>query len=213
MKILALSDIHSNSNSIHQISRELNETDIVVISGDITDFNGLSAVKNVIEAIREYNKNIFAVHGNCDNYEVEKYLKEEGISVNFKFREFEGVYFGGIGGTNKGTGGVIENNHFQDFCEMIPNGRPWVLVTHEPAWGTKVDEPCSGYHAGNMAVREIVEQYQPIIAQSGHIHEAYGTDMLIKTRLINPGPFKNGRYAMIKLNTNIFSSEVKMQSI
>jgi hypothetical protein len=38
------------------------------------------------------------------------------------------------------------------------------------------------------------------LAVSGHIHEAYGTDQIGSTLLVNPGPFRNGRYATIDIN-------------
>ena len=75
-----------------------------------------------------------------------------------------------------------------------------VLVTHQPAWGTDVDLQASTRHVGSRSVRLFIEDYQPILAVSGHIHEAYGTDLIGSTLLVNPGPFRNGRYATIDID-------------
>jgi len=81
-----------------------------------------------------------------------------------------------------------------------PSKKPMVLVTHQPAWGTTVDLQASTRHKGSRSVRSFIEDYQPILAVSGHIHEAYGTDQIGSTLLVNPGPFRNGRYATIDIN-------------
>jgi Icc-related predicted phosphoesterase len=81
-----------------------------------------------------------------------------------------------------------------------PSKKPMVLVTHQPAWGTTVDLQASTRHKGSRSVRSFIESHQPLLAVSGHIHEAYGTDQIGSTLLVNPGPFRNGRYATIDIN-------------
>ena len=78
--------------------------------------------------------------------------------------------------------------------------KPMILVTHQPAWGTNVDLQASMRHKGSRSVRSYIENHQPLLAVSGHIHEAYGTDQIGSTLLVNPGPFRNGRYAIIDIN-------------
>ncbi len=41
--------------------------------------------------------------------------------------------------------------------------------------------------AGSIAVRAVIEQYQPLISLHGHIHESRGTARIGKTVCINPG--------------------------
>jgi Icc-related predicted phosphoesterase len=41
--------------------------------------------------------------------------------------------------------------------------------------------------AGSTAVREAITRYQPVAGLHGHIHEAYGTRTIGKTRCFNPG--------------------------
>ena len=83
-----------------------------------------------------------------------------------------------------------------------PGQKPMILVTHQPAWGTAVDLQASTRHKGSLSVRSFIEDHQPLLAVSGHIHEAYGTDQIGSTLLVNPGPFRNGRYATIDINND-----------
>jgi len=88
----------------------------------------------------------------------------------------------------------------------------FVFLTHQPPAGTKVDG-VEGRHTGSTAIREFILDMRPILAVSGHMHEAFGTDMLGGTLLVNPGPFRHGRYAVIELedgrvrSTSLFPRE------
>jgi hypothetical protein len=78
-------------------------------------------------------------------------------------------------------------------------GSSLIVVSHQPAFGTQVDS-VGGRNTGSPAIRKFIETHQPILAVSGHIHEAFGTDRIGRTTLINPGPLKEGRYAIVDIN-------------
>ena len=42
-------------------------------------------------------------------------------------------------------------------------------------------------HVGSKAVREVIEEYQPMIGLHGHIHESYAKDKIGNTPVVNPG--------------------------
>ena len=44
---------------------------------------------------------------------------------------------------------------------------------------------------GSVAVRRIIEKYQPVLAVHGHIHESGGERKIGKTLCINPGSEAN----------------------
>jgi Icc-related predicted phosphoesterase len=72
---------------------------------------------------------------------------------------------------------------------LKPNDKKYVLMTHAPPYGTKLDALLDG-HCGNKSIRGFIQRTKPDYAFSGHIHENEGKrDRLGKTRLINPGPF------------------------
>jgi Icc-related predicted phosphoesterase len=67
-----------------------------------------------------------------------------------------------------------------------------LYVLHDPPWNTTLDVLYNGQHIGSMAVRRFIEQRQPPLVLSGHIHEspkASGKilDRIGDTLCVNPG--------------------------
>jgi len=85
----------------------------------------------------------------------------------------------------------------------------FVLITHQPAWGTNLDVAASGQHAGSRAIRAFIERAKPVLAVSAHIHESPGVDHIGQTVIVNPGPFRNGSYAYIELGDKIDKIEIR----
>ena len=54
-----------------------------------------------------------------------------------------------------------------------------------------------------------IEEYEPALAVSGHIHEARAIDNIGPSTLINPGPFKDGFYGICEINGTVKSCELK----
>ncbi|MEM3703267.1 MAG: metallophosphoesterase [Candidatus Bathyarchaeia archaeon] len=42
-------------------------------------------------------------------------------------------------------------------------------------------------HVGSVAIRKLIEKYQPLLGLHGHIHESYAEDRIGKTVVLNPG--------------------------
>ncbi|MBR4685319.1 MAG: hypothetical protein IKP04_02175, partial [Candidatus Methanomethylophilaceae archaeon] len=68
-----------------------------------------------------------------------------------------------------------------------------------PSYGI-LDEIPSGAHVGCPAIKKIVDEYKPILAMSGHIHEAIGCKEIDGTVFVNPGPAKDGYSAIITVD-------------
>ncbi len=67
-----------------------------------------------------------------------------------------------------------------------------VYVLHDPPWNTALDVLWNGGHIGSMAVRRFIEQHQPPLVLSGHIHESPRIsgkvmDRIGETLCVNPG--------------------------
>jgi len=58
-------------------------------------------------------------------------------------------------------------------------------------------------------VRSFIEQEQPLICFTGHIHEGVGIDSIGKTKIVNPGPFKDGGYALANITSEQAFVEIK----
>ncbi|MBL7215908.1 MAG: metallophosphoesterase [Phycisphaerae bacterium] len=206
MKLLVLADIHRDLNHLFCIESVISECDGIIIAGDITDFGGDEQARFVISTLTTYGKPLLAVPGNCDLPGVEDVLQKNKINLHGNKIDCGGLQFVGVGGSLPCPGTTPNEaceNDFRDILEKGVSGLSsqdnLVLVTHQPAWGGQLDIDGSGRHTGSRAVREFIEQHQPILAISGHMHEAYGTDKLGATVLINPGPFRQGRYAVVEI--------------
>jgi Icc-related predicted phosphoesterase len=131
---------------------------------------------------------------------VDELLKQQGGGLIHAPVEMNGLVFVGFS-YSASMEAVLPNEPILKKKDLQdPGQKPIVLVTHQPAWGTTIDLQASTRHKGSHSVRSFIENHQPILAVSGHIHEAYGTDQIGSTLLVNPGPFRNGRYATIDIN-------------
>ena len=54
-------------------------------------------------------------------------------------------------------------------------------------------------HVGSKLIRQFIEEMQPILAVSGHIHEAFALDSIGQTVVLNPGALCDGRFAIAEI--------------
>jgi Icc-related predicted phosphoesterase len=64
-----------------------------------------------------------------------------------------------------------------DLCPELDEGLRMVTVMGAPVMA----------HAGSVAVRRLIEEFQPLLGLHGHIHEARGAVRLGRTLALNPG--------------------------
>ncbi len=213
MIITVLSDIHGNIEKIEKISDELTKSDIVLVCGDITHFGREKEVRQIISKIVDFQPNILAVTGNCDYPEVEYFLLKEGISINKRSAIFEGFGFVGLGGSLPCPGQTPNEFTEEEFeeslsvaCSSLYHAIPTVFVVHHPPFNTATDTAKSGKHVGSVSVRKYIEVYRPLACFCGHIHESKGQDKINETFIVNPGPFKEGNYALVKIKEDHVAS-------
>jgi len=48
-----------------------------------------------------------------------------------------------------------------------------------------------------------------LICFTGHIHEAQGIDSIAGTKVVNPGPFREGGYAYVRINEKVEEVEIR----
>jgi len=218
MRIVVLSDIHGVVSGLPQIAAELEEADWVVLPGDLTAFGGIEAAADVIEAIRHFNTKILAVAGNCDRPECEDYFEEAGINLGGRKTVIEGIEFLGGGGSlpclaptpNELTEPELKRA-LDDLARQRDTNLPCILVSHEPPFNTKADFAWNGQHVGSASVRAFIEQCQPIICFTGHIHEGHSLDEIGETQIINPGSWAQGRYAVAEINGGV--PNIKLRTV
>jgi putative phosphoesterase len=195
LKILALSDIHGDIKTVQLLAHTVNDCDVIVVAGDITDFGGTEQADAVLSELGTLGLPVLAVTGNCDAPQVADVLLRNSSLLDHAVK-LDGVLFVGFGHP-VGQMADLPNEPILDRSKL-----PVVLVTHEPAWNTDLDLQGSSRHRGSRAVRSWIESHQPALAVSGHIHEAFGIDQIGSTMLVNPGPLRNGRYAIVELYEN-----------
>ena len=204
--IIHLTDIHGQIDPISEIGEELRQADIVILSGDITHFGREKNIRQIIDAVGYYNSSIFTVSGNCDYPEIENYLSEIDISLHLKIRKFSGFIFTGISGSIPCPGTTPfeytedqASDWLQPITRKLTGKSPVILVSHQPPINTITDRLPSGLHVGSKSIYNFILTIQPVICLTGHIHEGIGHDLIGKTKVINPGSFRSGRYAKIKI--------------
>lgn len=92
--------------------------------------------------------------------------------------------------------------HIEKLADQLQDPARAVFNLHVPPIQTPIDTaPVVDEHlspviqggsilmgpAGSLAVRNVIERYQPLLALHGHIHESRGTVKIGKTVCINPG--------------------------
>jgi Icc-related predicted phosphoesterase len=216
MQIVVIADIHGRVRRLQAAATDLTAADLVVLTGDITNFGRRAEAEAVIQAIETYNHRIVAVAGNCDYPEAEGYLAERGFDLHASHREIAGVTFVGLGGSLPApvpSPNVYGEHELESFLaaaiEGVDPDAPLILVSHQPPKDTHLDRTTRGEHVGSVRVRRFIEERSPLLCLTGHIHEAAGMDQIGSTRLVNPGPLDAGRYAHIELDGEITALEIR----
>ncbi|MDH3365028.1 MAG: metallophosphoesterase family protein [Thermoplasmata archaeon] len=203
VNLLVCSDLHGSNKAKELIGNALEDDpfDAVIICGDFTTDGTTKYVREVLETV---SLPLLAVPGNCDSEAVVWLLEEHDRSVHSKRVELKGVRFYGFGGAPPSP----YRMPFEVDEKMIADKlrasavRGGVMVTHTPAYGFN-DMSSSGHHMGSSAILEVVQEFRPRVALSGHIHESRGSEVSKGTMFVNPGPAKEGYYAKVRVGKTV----------
>jgi Predicted phosphoesterases, related to the Icc protein len=209
MRFLVVTDIHGNkaaSKWINSAARE-NDVDYVLMLGDITDFGPNSVATDIISNIK---LGVYAIPGNCDPLDLPDTISEVAIDMHGRSETIADLYIVGLGGSNPtifNTPFELSEDTIYEKLKPISKKR-MVLMVHAPAYGFNDVIP-SGLNVGSTAILKIVEEFDPLLVLSGHIHESVGILEKNGTMFINPGPAKDGMYAIVdikngKVNAKLF---------
>lgn len=189
MKFLTFTDLHEDQEVLKELVGRASKPDIdfVICCGDISTFgNGL---KYNLKKLNSLGKKVYVIPGN----------HEEGTDFGVVMAEFPNlinldrraavvgdyVFLGHGGG-----GFTLQDASFRKISREWYgkyNGKKIVLVTHQPPYGTKLDQLRQGY-VGNKDYTAFILRIKPKLALSGHLHETVGlVDVLGETKIANPG--------------------------
>ena len=204
LRILGVVDVHWSGKRSPRLP-DPTGFDLVVLAGDLTNFLGPDHARQIVEPLQASGVPVLAVCGNCDLPATEDYFRETGIDLDRRARVVGGVRFLGLSGGlpfNDLPYERTEEDYERVAAEAFDNasaveGQPTILVSHQPPHGTACDL-ARGNHVGSRSLRTAVERHQPDLVFSGHIHEAIGDDTIGATRVVNPGPWFQGRSLVIE---------------
>ena len=219
MKIISFGDIHEDLNNLIPLKKELESADLVIVAGDLTNYNGRKEAEDVVEEIMKYNENILVQLGNLDQPEVNDYLTEKGINLHRNGFMMDGIGIFGVGGSNPTpfkTPTEFSEDEIKTFLldgiNKVRDAKFKIMVPHMPPKDTKIDIISAGAHVGSQSVRDFILKYKPDISLSGHIHEARGSDTIENTIVFNAGMFREGGYVVITKKSEGLSAELKVLS-
>jgi uncharacterized protein len=204
MKIVSFGDVHMATRNLERMREVMRDCDLVIVSGDLTNFGGIDDARRVLDDVRRACPNVLALSGNLDRREVIPFLEQERIALHGKGVVVDGVGIFGCGGSN-----LTPFNTPTEFTEdeidaalragyeQVRAIRPLLMVCHTPPYDTKCDRLLSGKPVGSTAARRFIEEVKPEVCISGHIHESAGTDAIGPTRVFNAGAFKSGGYIVV----------------
>jgi len=214
MRFFAFGDIHMNPGNVENFPG-IHSADQIIITGDITNFGSRKDAEMVLDKLMAINTNIIGVAGNLDQPDVADYLEDIGASLHGKGKIINGLGIVGLGGSNFTPFKTPYEFSEQKLATLLSQGisqigevKDHILVSHTPPFQTKTDTLLSGAHVGSTAVRTYIEQHQPLLCLTGHIHESRGQDNIGRTLILNPGMVKNGGYIEVLFENGEISASL-----
>jgi uncharacterized protein len=205
MKIISFGDVHMATSNLARMSEILRDTDLIIVSGDLTNFGGVSDARKVLADVRRSCPQVLALPGNLDRPDVTSFLEAEGVGLHGRGVVVDGVGIFGCGGSNitpfKTPTELTEEEIYETLARgyaAVEGSRPLLMVCHTPPFQTKCDRIVGGKPVGSTAARRFIEEVKPDLCISGHIHESAATDAIGPTTVINAGPFKGGGYIVVR---------------
>lgn len=202
MKFVVITDLHQEVANIPWINGLIEEhsPDAVLCLGDITNFG---TGKDAADILAQIKCKVYALPGNCDPTEVPECISSVAVDMHGKAVTIGDYYMAGLGGSNITIFGTPFELEEKEIDSMLrPISKPgMILMTHAPSYDI-LDHIPNGMPVGSPALRKIVEEFKPILALSGHIHEDFGVKKIGDTVFCNPGPAKDKRAAVVEIIGN-----------
>lgn len=193
LKLLVISDIHGEKRSLNRVKAiyHNHDPDIAVICGDITHFGDKEEAVSYLEKIPI---DIMGIVGNCDPKGVEEAYEEVGADyLHLNPTDRDGITYLGLSGSK------YDDKILEEFEKLSSDAE--VFVLHQPPY-SYLDETSRGKNIGNRGILSILEECEPRLVLSGHVHEDKGIIEEDGTVYLNPGPAHNDNFALIEISRN-----------
>lgn len=210
MKIAYVVDIHEQFDAVNRAMKQVGAVDALILGGDITHRGTPERLQAGIERWRPLAPHLLAVAGNMDSAALDAHLASLGVSLDSRGAVIGEVGFFGVSAAPKSPLRLPYELTEEEIAARIEAGFAQVkhcavkvFCPHAPPRDTACDRIHSGLHVGSTAVRAFIEREQPDLVLCGHIHESAGEDRIGRTRIANPGPLTEGRYAVVEIGSGI----------
>lgn len=203
-RLAIIGDVHDNRARLAATLALLagREYDVVLLAGDV----GLdppwreparhaeraahdASIAGVIDAVaRQLAAPVVWVPGNHDLPDAVSIAEAE--NADGRRVEAGGLALVGLGGAGPDRFGFP---YEWDECDAaarlagLGDERPDVFLCHTPPRGCRLDRTASGEHVGSAAVRQALAQLRPGFFVCGHIHEAFGLELVEGVPCLNAG--------------------------
>src|SRR5258708_30722435 len=101
MKISSVGDVQMATRNLDRMGEVMRDCDLVILSGDLTNFGGIDDARKVITDVRRACPAVLALPGNLDQREVIPFLETDGIALHGKGLVTGGAGIFGCGGAEK----------------------------------------------------------------------------------------------------------------
>ncbi len=200
LRILAAGDLHGDQRLAEKLAKkaEKEKVDLVVICGDITQFD--QSTENMMKPFVERNEKVIIIPGNHESVATADFLAEFYGVTNLHGYSIQAGDVGlfGCGGANIGVAQMSEDeiyNLIKKGFEKVKDLKKKILVTHVHPSDSKM-EKFTQFFPGSKGVKKAIDKLKPDILLCSHVHEAEGIEEKIgKTKVINVG--KKGKIILI----------------
>lgn len=213
MRVLVISDLHGSEEALRAVLPEAELCDLVLYAGDLTDFGGEREARRLLELLEPCLPRLAAVPGNCDRRGARAALEASGSSAEGRLLRKAGFAILGSGGAQRRSGLTPYERPDEELASDLYAGAeelslsaagpgpaaPLLVLSHAPPRGSGADLR-KGEGVGSPALAVALERLSPLLWACGHIHESPFAGQVGETLVANPGPLREGRYAIATLD-------------
>ncbi len=190
MQALVFSDLHADRGATQKIAAKLRVADYGFCLGDLSQWGqGLEATVDALDV----GTQLYVLPGNHETEkEIEQVCRERPNlhPLHGKHISLGGGNFVGFGGgRERGIGRfLLSNPEAEQILAQFRGLTNLILLTHTPPFETAVDLTGGNKHIGSLPLRMFIQEEQPHVIYSGHVHERRGTtDNLGASKLVSVG--------------------------
>ena len=186
-KILAIGDVHGDTGLVKRLVEKAKKenVDLIILAGDITFAE--QSTKYIVGPFIKEKKQVLLIPGNHESIATVDFLSQAypntvNIHGGSFFKNNVGIF--GAGTANMGIHQIGDEEIFNALKkghEKIKDSEKKIMVTHMHPFGSKAET--FGFK-GSKAIRKALDEFNPDILITAHIHEAGGMEEKIGNTLV-----------------------------